>query len=84
MPFWNYVSERNKYLVNEDAIDLLSKFLMYDPEKRVYFIPNMSTVIDAQNKQIISSPQMVKDNVQGFNQNQEQQNIKEEDDNNEQ
>ena len=35
MPFWNYVSERNKYLVNEDAIDLLSKLLMYDPEKRI-------------------------------------------------
>ena len=70
--------------IDDDFHRLSLGAVMYDPEKRVYFIPNMSTVIDAQNKQIISSPQMVKDNTQGFNQNQEQQNIKEEDDNNEQ
>lgn len=29
------MSERNKYLVNAEAIDLLSKLLMYDPEKRI-------------------------------------------------
>ena len=70
--------------IDDDFHRLSLGAVMYDPEKRVYFIPNMSTVIDAQNKQIISSPQMVKDNTQVFNQNQEQQNIKEEDDNNEQ
>ena len=39
--------------------------VMYDPEKRVYFIPNMSTVIDANTKQIISSPDIQFNNMNG-------------------
>ena len=31
---------------------------MYDPKDRIYFIPNMSTVIDAETKHIISSPNL--------------------------
>lgn len=58
--------------------------VMYDPEKRVYFIPNMSTVIDAENKQIISSPSLVKDGVNGGLEQQNINNTKGEDDNNEQ
>ena len=34
-PFWDFVNERNKHLVNEDAIDLLNQLLMYDPEDRI-------------------------------------------------
>ena len=32
--------------------------VMYDPKDRIYFIPNMSTVIDAETKHIISSPNL--------------------------
>ena len=32
--------------------------VMYDPIERTYFIPNMSTLIDAENKKIISSPNL--------------------------
>ena len=32
--------------------------VMYDPKDRIYFIPNMSTVIDAESKHIISSPNL--------------------------
>ena len=32
--------------------------VMYDPKDRIYFIPNMSTVIDAKTKHIISSPNL--------------------------
>ena len=39
---------------------------MYDPDEQVYFIPNMSTVIDANSKKIISSPDMAKDGTQGM------------------
>lgn len=35
IPFWDFVNERNKHLVNEDAIDLLNQLLMYDPEDRI-------------------------------------------------
>lgn len=39
--------------------------VMYDPDEQVYFIPNMSTVIDANTKKIISSPDMAKQGMQG-------------------
>ena len=42
--------------------------VMYDPEEKVYFIPNMSTVIDAKTKEIISSPELAKQGTQGENQ----------------
>ena len=70
--------------------------VMYDPIDRSYFIPNMSTVIDAENKQVISSPDMAKeglnngnqeikinDNKQQNNDEKQQLNNKEESDNNE-
>lgn len=66
--------------------------VMYDPVDRSYFIPNMSTVIDAENKQVISSPDMAKEGIQNNqeqqinnqkNDNKQQLNNKEEDDNNE-
>ena len=66
--------------------------VMYDPIDRSYFIPNMSTVIDAENKQVISSPDMAKEGIQNNqeqqinnqkNDNKQQLNNKEEDDNNE-
>lgn len=58
--------------------------VMYDPSERTFFIPNMGTVYDAENKQIISSPEMVKQGINGQqNQNQNLNNVKE-DDNNEQ
>ena len=69
---------------------------MFDPIDRSYFIPNMSTVIDAENKQVISSPDMAKegfnngnqeikinDNKQQINDEKQQLNNKEESDNNE-
>ena len=72
--------------------------VMYDPVDRSYFIPNMSTVIDAENKQVISSPDMAKEGIQNNqeqqingqendnkqqNNNEQQLNNKEENDNNE-
>ena len=66
--------------------------VMYDPVDRSYFIPNMSTVIDAENKQVISSPDMAKEGIQNNqeqqinnkqNDNKQQLNNKEENDNNE-
>ena len=42
--------------------------VMYDPDEQVYFIPNMSTVIDAKTKRIISSPELAKQGTQGENQ----------------
>ena len=38
--------------------------VMYDPDEQVYFIPNMSTVIDAKTKKIISSPELAKQGTQ--------------------
>lgn len=46
--------------------------VMYDPDNRVYYIPNMSTVIDANTKKIISSPDMVKEGLQDQNQQESQ------------
>ena len=66
--------------------------VMYDPVDRSYFIPNMSTVIDAKNKQVISSPDMAKEGIQNNqeqqidnqkNDNKQQLNNKEENNNNE-
>ena len=57
---------------------------MYQPSDRTFFIPNMGTVYDAENKQIISSPDMVKQGINGQqDQNQNLNNEEEEDDNNE-
>lgn len=39
--------------------------VMYDPDEQIYFIPNMSTVIDAKTKKIISSPELAKQGTQG-------------------
>ena len=47
--------------------------VMYDPDEQVYFIPNMSTVIDANSKQIISSPSMAEQGIQGMQQPQQPQ-----------
>lgn len=47
--------------------------VMYDPDEQVYFIPNMSTVIDANSKQIISSPDMAEKGLQGMQQPQQPQ-----------
>lgn len=64
--------------------------VMYDPDEQVYFIPNMSTVIDANSKKIISSPDMAKDGTQGMegqqpnNLNQQPKKIEKVVDNNEQ
>ena len=38
--------------------------VMYQPEDRTYFIPNMGTVYSAKDKKIISSPDMAKEGVQ--------------------
>ena len=58
--------------------------VMYQPSDRTFFIPNMGTVYDAENKQIISSPDMVKQGINGQqDQNQNLNNEEEEDDNNE-
>ena len=72
--------------------------VMYQPEDRTYFIPNMGTVYSAKDKKIISSPDMAKEGVQEndtptpikepsqpqqFKNNEKQQNnVKEESDNN--
>jgi casein kinase II subunit alpha len=31
----DYINEKNKYLINDDAIDLLNKLLEYCPDKRI-------------------------------------------------
>ena len=72
--------------------------VMYQPEDRTYFIPNMGTVYSAKDKKIISSPDMAKEGVQENdtptpikepsqpqqlkNNEKQQNNIKEESDNN--
>ena len=72
--------------------------VMYQPEDRTYFIPNMGTVYSAKDKKIISSPDMVKEGVQENdtptpikepsqpqqlkNNEKQQNNVKEESDNN--
>ena len=71
--------------------------VMYQPEDRTYFIPNMGTVYSAKDKKIISSPDMAKDGIQENdtqspkepsqpqqlkNNEKQQNNIKEESDNN--
>ena len=60
--------------------------VMYQPEDRTYFIPNMGTVYSAKDKKIISSPDMAKEGIQEnnniSNQQEEQNNVKEESDNN--
>ena len=72
--------------------------VMYQPEDRTYFIPNMGTVYSAKDKKIISSPDMAKAGVQENdtqtqikepsqpqqlkNNEKQQNNVKEESDNN--
>ena len=72
--------------------------VMYQPEDRTYFIPNMGTVYSAKDKKIISSPDMAKEGVQENdtptpikepsqpqqlkNNEKQQNNVKEESDNN--
>ena len=72
--------------------------VMYQPEDRTYFIPNMGTVYSAKDKKIISSPDMAKEGIQENdtptpikepsqpqqlkNNEKQQNNIKEESDNN--
>ena len=54
--------------------------VMYDPEEKVYFIPNMSTVVDAKTKEIISSPELAKQGAQGENQDINKQDINKQED----
>ena len=49
--------------------------VMYDPDEQVYFIPNMSTVIDAKTKRIISSPELAKQGNQDAQDTQSTQDI---------
>ena len=72
--------------------------VMYQPEDRTYFIPNMGTVYSAKDKKIISSPDMAKEGIQENdtptpikepsqpqqlkNNEKQQNNVKEESDNN--
>ena len=52
--------------------------VMYDPEEQVYFIPNMSTVVDANTKEIISSPELAKQGIQGEQNNNQEIQVEEE------
>ena len=58
--------------------------VMYQPEDRTYFIPNMGTVYSAKDKQIISSPDMAKQGMQlgDQQQNEEENNTENKDDKN--
>ena len=70
--------------------------VMYQPEDRTYFIPNMGTVYSAKDKKIISSPDMAKEGIQendnlsnqqkqpqqSDDKEKQQNNVKEESDNN--
>ena len=70
--------------IKDDFHRLSLGAVMYQPSDRTFFIPNMGTVYDAENKQIISSPEMVKQGINGQqDQNQNLNNEEEEDDNNE-
>jgi serine/threonine protein kinase len=33
--FSSFINDKNKYLVTEEALDLLEKLLQFDPEKRL-------------------------------------------------
>lgn len=72
--------------IEDDFHRLSLGAVMYQPKDRTFFIPNMGTVYDAKDKQIISSPDLVKQGMDGqLNNQQEQQNMKKkESDNNEQ
>ena len=70
--------------IEDDFHRLSLGAVMYQPSDRTFFIPNMGTVYDAENKQIISSPDIVKQGITGQqDQNQNLNNEEEEDDNNE-
>lgn len=65
-------AKENLPLIADDFLKLSLGSVMYQPNDRVYFIPNMGTVFDAKNKQIISSPDLAKQGLQDQNQQESQ------------